>query len=266
MGKPIFKTSYPIIKFSLLTSIALLIQPILADDLYLRFGVGLDQPSDAIFSDRNCLNLFPWALYGCGDGPDGFPYRSVGEFEQSRSFQLGLGFSATEKFRVELLTERRIEFNFLGRANFLATDALQDVVTPVESTSLLLISYYDVAHLTLGPLGRIDPYLGIGYGFVRNTTAETRMDFPFTVTTLPEGSTWDLAGFLAAGVSTSLGTQKLALDLELRYMYLGEVETGREIGYVTFRSGRRDPLALDLDLTRSRLKRLGLNVSIRYSL
>ncbi|MCY3883520.1 MAG: hypothetical protein OXG24_01250 [Gammaproteobacteria bacterium] len=266
MSKPILKASFSAVKYLLITSIALTLQPVWADDYYLRLGLGLDRPSDAIFSDRNCLNLFPWALYGCGEGPDGFPYRSVGEFEQSRTFQFGLGYSPTQKFRVELLAERRNEFEFVGRANFLATEALQDVATPVESTTGLLIAYREVANWNIGPLGDLSPYAGLGFGFVRNTTAETRMDFPFTITTLPEGSTLDLAGLVAVGISSSLGTQRLNMDFELRYTYLGEVESGRDVGYVTWRNGRRDPLALDLDLTQSRLKRLAINVSIRFSL
>ncbi len=49
----------------------------------------MDQASDAIFSDRNCLTLYPYALYGCGQGPDGLPYRSAGEFESTKNFELG---------------------------------------------------------------------------------------------------------------------------------------------------------------------------------
>lgn len=266
MSESIFRSSFAVAKILLVSSLTWTLQPISADDYYLRFGLGLDQSSAAIFSDRNCLNLFPWALYGCGEGPDGFPHRSVGEFEKSRAFQIGVGYSPTQKFRAELLAERRNEFEFAGRANFLAMDALQDVVTPVESTTCLLIAYREIAHWSLGPLGDLAPYAGLGFGFVRNTTAETHMDFPFTITTLPQGSTWDLAGLFAVGISSSLASNQLNLDLELRYLYLGEIITGRDVGYVTWRDGRRDPLPLELDLTRSRLKRLGISASIRYSL
>ena len=164
------------------------------------------------------------------------------------------------------MVENRREFDFVGRANFLATDRLQDVVTPVESMTGLLISYVDVANWDIALFGDLTPYFGLGFGFVRNKCGETRMDFPYTITTLPEGSTTEFAGLLAVGISSSLGTKKFSLDLELRYTYLGEVDTGRDVGYVTWRSGARDPLALDLDLTRSRLKRIGVNVSIRYFL
>jgi opacity protein-like surface antigen len=262
----IFRAAGVLVKCVLLLFSAIVPQTISASDLYLRLGGGMDLTSDAAFSDRNCLNLYPSALYGCGKGSDGLPYRSVGEFESSKKFHLGLGYEVTDRFRVELLIEKRSGLDFVGRANFLATDAQQDVVTPVESTSNLLISYMNVADWNVTPAVDINPYVGLGFGFVRNKCGETRMDFPYTVTTLPEGSTTDFAGVLAVGVSSSLWTQRLALDVEFRYTYLGKVITGRDVGYVTWRSGARDPLALDLDLTRSRLKRLGVSVSVRYSL
>lgn len=266
MEEHISKIADVFAKLILVAFCVIVSQSISASNFYLRFGVGMDQASDAIFSDRNCLNLYPYALYGCGQGPDGLPYRSVGEFESTKNFELGLGHSVSERFRVELMVEHRSEFEFVGRANFLATDLQQDVATPVETTTGLLISYMDIAEWDIAPLGEVSAYLGWGFGFVRNKIGETRMDFPFTITTLPESSTTDFAGSLAIGVSSTFGTARLALDAELRYTYLGEVVTGRNVGYVTWRSGVRDPLALDLDLTRSRLKRLGVNVSIRYSL
>ena len=266
MKLPIVKTTAIVVKFLLLVPLANCSQNISASDYYLRLGIGMDQASDAIFSDRNCLNLYPWALYGCGEGPDGKPYRSAGEFESAKNLKLGLGYSVTDRFRVELSVESRSSFEFVGRANFLATDAQQDVVTPVESTSSLLTSYMNIANWNVAPFGEISPYFGLGFGFVRNTSEETRMDFPYTITTLPDGSKTDFAGVLAMGVSSSLGLERLALDVEFQYTYLGKVISGRDVGYVTWRSGARDPLALDLDLTRSRLKRLGVNVSIRYSL
>ena len=260
----VHKTAGVIVKFLLLFPLSICSQDTSASDAYVRFGVGMDQASDAIFSDRNCLNLYPSALYGCGQGPDGLPYRSSGEFESTKKFELGLGHSVTERFRVELMVEHRSEFEFVGRANFLATDLQQDVATPVETTTGLLISYMDIAERDIALFGEVSAYLGWGFCFVRNKSGETRMDFPFTITTLPEGSTTDFVGVLAIGVSSTFGTEKFALDAEFRYTYLGEVVTGRNVGYVTWRSGARDPLALDLDLTRSRLKRLGVSVSIRY--
>ncbi|MCY4499492.1 MAG: hypothetical protein OXC14_19690, partial [Rhodospirillaceae bacterium] len=48
----------------------------LAGDFYLRGGIGLDRSDRTAFSDTDCSSTAPAALYGCGAGDDGAPYRS----------------------------------------------------------------------------------------------------------------------------------------------------------------------------------------------
>ena len=66
-----------------------------AADWYLRAGIGLDRPGKTNFTDRDCSSAAPAALYGCGTGGDGAPYRSVGDFGTAIPLELGLGYAVT---------------------------------------------------------------------------------------------------------------------------------------------------------------------------
>ena len=92
-----------------------------AGDFYLRGGIGLDRPADTVFTDRDCSSSAPAALYGCGTGGDGAPYRSRGGYGTVPALELGLGYAAAAA-RVEILVEYRPRFAFEGRANFLAPE------------------------------------------------------------------------------------------------------------------------------------------------
>ena len=43
----------------------------IADDVYLRAGIGFDRPAETRFMDKDCSSVSPAALYGCGTGGDG---------------------------------------------------------------------------------------------------------------------------------------------------------------------------------------------------
>lgn len=240
--------------------------PMFAGDYYFRFGVALDQPNDTVFTDRNCLNLYPSALYGCGTGGDGHPYRSDGGFESVFPFELGVGISTTSRFRVELVAEKRRQSEFVGLANFLPLGEQQDVVTSIESTLGLMVAYTDLTDGMSSPLGGITPFVGFGFGITHNKCSDMRMEFPRTITTVPGDTRTDLVGVVALGLSFDLNQQRTKFDLTWRFMDLGEIRTGRDIGQVAWKSGSRDPLLLDLDLTRGRLKSQGLKLSIRHTL
>ena len=240
--------------------------PALAGDYYLRIGVSQDQPSDTVFSDRNCLNLFPSALYGCGTGGDGHPYRSSGEFKSASAFEVGIGISATPRFRVELVAEKRRQSEFVGLANFLPLGEQQDVVASIESTLGLMVAHVDLTDGMSSRFGGITPFVGFGFGIVRNESSDMRMEFPRTITTVPGDARMDLAAVVALGLSFDLNQQRTKFDLTWRFMDLGEIRTARDVGQVAWKSGSREPLLLDLDLTRARLKSQGLKLSIRYTL
>lgn len=238
--------------------------PAFAGEYYLRLGVALDQANDTNFTDRNCLNLYPWALYGCGTGGDGLPYRSNGEFHAEPSFELGLGYSATSRFRAEVVAEKRRQIEFVGLANFLALEQQQDVVASIESTLGLLVAHMDLMGRKNSPFVGFTPFIGIGFGFVRNECSEMRMDFPSTITTVPGDTRSDFAGVLTIGVSFALNKERTVLELAWRHLDLGEIRTDRDVGQVEWRSGIREPLHLDLDQTRARLKSRGIKLSLRH--
>ena len=229
-----------------------------AGDYYLRGGIGFDHPGKAIFTDIDCSLTSPAALYGCGTGGDGAPYRSRGSFGTVPAIELGLGYS-TGAVRYEMLLEYRPSFTFEGRANFLAPDRRQFVMMDLSSVSGMLAGFVDFRRP-----GQFTPFIGAGIGSVRTRTDPTTMIFPATTTTVPGGSRTGLAWMVTAGAGVAL-SERITLELAWRYTDLGEVRTGQGPGSVVWRDGSRDPLPLDLAPTRSRLAGHGIRVSLRRS-
>lgn len=209
--------------------------------------------------------MSPAALYGCGnggDGGDGMPLRSVGDFGTAAALELGVGFAVAPAFRVEILAESRPRLAFEGVANFLDPARRQSVSAEVSSVSAMLGVYVDLTQVGLPTLGRFSPFVGVGVGAARTRIGETRMMFPRTTTVVPGARRTDAAWMLTAGVATALG-ERLTLDLAWRYSDLGEIRTGRGEGRVLWRDGSREPLLLDLAATRANLKGHQFQLSLR---
>ena len=236
-----------------------------AGDFYFRGGLGLERPPDTVFTDRDCASTAPAALYGCGRGGDGAPYRSRGGFGTALALEAGLGYAAASAARLELLVEYRPNLAFEGRANFLAPDRRQAVTADLSSVSAMLVGYVDLPGPGLPRLGPFDPFVGAGAGVVRTRIGETRMMFPRTTTIVPGARRTGFAWMVTAGVATALN-ERATLDLAWRYTDLGAVHTGRGEGRVVWRDGSREPLPLDLAATRAKLRSHGLRLSLRYAL
>ena len=234
-----------------------------AGDYYLRGGIGLDRPGEAVFSDTDCSSTSPAALYGCGTGGDGASYRSAGDFGTVPAVELGLGYAAGA-VRVEALVEYRPHYTFEGRANFLAPDRRQDVSAKLSSVSGMLAGFVDLAALGLPRADPFAPFLGAGIGVAHTRIGKTVMTFPATTTTVPGGNRTGLAWMATAGVAVALDG-RVTLDLAWRYTDLGEVRTARGPGRVVWRDGSREPLPLDLAPTTARLKAHGVRLSLRYA-
>ena len=134
----------------------------IADDVYLRAGIGFDRPAETRFMDKDCSSVSPAALYGCGTGGDGAPLRSLGDFGTVAGVEFGVGHILTRATRVEVLVEYRPRFAFDGRANFLEPARQQSVSADLSTLSGMLAAYVDLPELGVPRLGRFSPYLGGG--------------------------------------------------------------------------------------------------------
>ena len=235
----------------------------LAGDYYLRGGIGLDRPKTAVFTDTDCSSTTPAALYGCGTGRDGAPYRSVGDFGTVPSVELGLGYE-TGAVRFEALVEYRPGYSFEGRANFLAPERRQDVSVDLSSLSGMIAGFVDLAELGAPRSGSFAPFVGAGIGAVHTRIGQTTMAFPATTTVVPGGSRTGLAWMATVGVALALD-KRMSLDLAWRYTDLGEVRTPRGPGRVVWRDGSQEPQPLDLAPTKARLRSHGVRLSLRYT-
>ena len=205
-----------------------------AEDFYLRTGVGFDRAAETRFTDTDCASLSPAALYGCGQGPDGAPRSSLGDFGTRAGLGLGIGYATAFSTRLEVLMEYRPRFAFAGHANFLESTRQQSVSADLSSLSGLLTAYVDLPGLGLPRLGPFNPFIGVGVA--RLEIDDTRMTFPKTTTLVPGARRVNLAWILMTGVATSL-SETVTLDLAWRYTDLGDVETGRAKGQVVWRDG-----------------------------
>ena len=231
---------------------------------YVRAGAVVEGPVRARFLDRDCASVSPAALYGCGQGPDGAPRSSLGDFGAAAGYELGFGRVAAPGLRLEAVVAHRPRAAFEGRANFLDTGRRQTVAADVSTLSLMLAAYLDLPALGLPRIGPFSPFVGGGAGAAHVAIDETRMDFPRTTTLVPGGARTNFAWMPAAGVAAALGS-RVTLEIAWRYTHAGAVDTGLGTGQVVWRDGSRDPLALWLDRTTADLAAHGLAVSMRYA-
>ncbi len=248
--------------FALAAGLSLVSGAAVAGDRYLRGGIGFDWPDRTAFSDVDCFSTAPAALYGCGTGDDGAPYRSVGDFGTVPAIELGLGY-AVAPARFELLVEYRPHFSFKGRTNFLAPGSREEVEATLSSVSGMLAGFVDLGGMGMPMPGRFKPFVGAGVGVVHTRIGKTTMIFPATTTTVPGGSRIGLAWMVTAGVAMTVG-ERTTLDLTWRYTDLGRVRTDRGPGNVVWRDGSRDARPLDLAQTEARLRGQGVRLSLRY--
>ena len=238
--------------------------PVDAGEYYARAGIGISDPAEAVFTDRDCSSESPAALYGCGLGGDGAPYRSRGAFGTVAALEAGLGYVVSSAVRLEVVIDYLPGFEFDGRANFLDPGRRQSVAADVSSLSGTVAAYVDTPGPVLSKVGALEFFAGAGVGIAHNRIGETRMSFPATTTIVPGGNRSGFAWMVTAGIGVALG-QRTMLEFLWRYSDLGEVWTNRGQGRVVWRDGRREPLLLDLGETQADLRSHGLRLSLRYA-
>ena len=236
------------------------------DDLYFRAGILVERPKETRFLDEDCMSASPFAaLYGCGNGLDGMPLGSTGDFGTTSGFELGIGRVATPALRLEAVLSYRPDFSFAGRANFsqLQPTDRREVSAELSALSGMLIGYVDLPELDLPQFTSLRPFVGAGGGLSRIEIDDTRMEFPGTRTVVPGGQRTNVSWMLAAGIALPLGEGPM-LELAWRYTDHGVIETGRDTGRIEWRDGRRPPLEIGLAETRAELRGHGLAISLRY--
>lgn len=237
---------------------------VVAEGVYGRVGVNLDQATDTVFMDINCDSSPQVPLYGCGEGTDGHPYRTTGTFNLSYGLSLGVGSRISPQFRVELLGEFGRTPAFKGRANYLAPSRQQSVATELWSDSLSLVGFFDAPEITFFGVDRIQPFLGAGLTISRNQIKTTKMTFPFTTTIVRGAKFTDIGWLVTTGIAFPLGEDK-RLDVAWRYSDAGEVRTRPGRAHVLFNSRTRSPIDLNISTTRAKLEIHSLSFSIRSS-
>ncbi len=228
---------------------------------YLRLGGGLDWPAAEVFRDADgCASLQPPALFGCGAGEDGRRLGARNSVVQSPVLDAGIGYRFTPWLRAEALLSWRPQVDLSGQANFLGAGADQPVSVEAES-----LAGFGVAYVDLPRLAGLQPFLGAGLGVARNQVRGVTYRFPAigatATTSLPSGSSSDLAWLLTAGVSVPL-SERLALDLAYRYTDLGALTTASGTAEVVRPSRQR---SIPIGGTTALLRNQGLQLSLRYA-
>jgi opacity protein-like surface antigen len=136
----------------------------------------------------------------------------------------GLGYRFNRWIRAEALVSWLPDLNFQGQSNFRgAAGSNQPVKGAVSS-----VAGFGVAYVDLPRFGEVRPFLGAGLGVARNRIEALNFRFPRIAptasTTIPGGSSSDLAYLLTAGISLPL-SGRLELDLAYRFSDLGSVKT-----------------------------------------
>ena len=245
-----------------------------ASGLYLRAGVGSERSRDTRFLDKDCSleadgnSEGLTALYGCGTGWDGLQHGSSGDFGNMPGFELGAGYTVSPLLRIEASIQQRSSITFEGRSNYLDGERMEDARAEVSALSAMLVAYVDLSELGASRIGVFRPFVGAGFGHSRIKISDMQIQFPVTTTRVPDGEKTNFAWMLTAGASAPM-TERVTIDLALRYTDLGSVETGRGGGLVAFPDTEqyrdRADIPLNLPETAADLTSIGFWVSLRYA-
>jgi opacity protein-like surface antigen len=168
--------------------------------------------------------------------PDNFQWLDRGGFDSSPLFGLGIGYKHNNWFRWDLTGEYRGKagFSALDRyetvddGNAATWDATNDYRAKKSEWLFMLNAYVD-----LGTWRAVTPFVGAGIGLSRNTISNFRDINTVTagVAYAPEGSKWDFAWALHAGLTYDV-TPNFAIELSYRYLSLGDGKTGNLTNYL----------------------------------
>ena len=173
-----------------------------------------------------------------------------------------LGYRFNRWIRAEALVSWLPDLDFQGQSNFRgAAGSNQPLKGAVSS-----VAGFGVAYLDLPRVGEVRPFLGAGLSVARNRIEALNFRFPGIAptenTTIPGGSSSDLAYLLTAGISRPL-SGRLDLDLAYRFSDLVSVKTSGGQAQVV-RPART--FSIPIGGATTHLKTHGLLVGLRYGL
>jgi opacity protein-like surface antigen len=221
---------------------------------YLRLGAGFERSDDTTQRDRDCAATAPPALFGCGTGLDDRPFGARGDFGRTKAWELAGGFELTKRSRIELGATHRGDLELDAQSNFLGVTAEQPVKASARATTALLTGSVDIGRL----------FVTAGAGLSRNELGAVTYSFPGIA---PDAATITRGGdhttfAWTAGAGTSIPlTERLLLDLTLRYSSLGTFQT--RTGPATIVRPSRT-FELEIAGTEASVKTLGVSASLRW--
>ena len=222
---------------------------------FLRFGLGLSFFEDTKFHDGDCSSTEPFALFGCGQGPDGRSRGARGEFDRSMMLEAAIGRRLGSRLDVELAVSYRPELDFSGQSNFTGI-ALGTAPVFADAWNASLMTNLRLHWENWLTLKKIDyrPFISGGVGLAVNHIGSVeyqfneieRNDRRFT----QSGTQTDLAWSLGSGVEFGL-SDGWGLQLAYRYVDLGEVVTDSG-DFLMTRDDRAD-IVLQVEETKASL-------------
>jgi opacity protein-like surface antigen len=170
-----------------------------------------------------------------------------------------LGYRISPHWRVEAMMSYRVGLDLSGTPGTVNVAGDQGVAARGNTLSSFAVGYYD-----LPLIGRVQPFLGAGFGTSLNRAGGLQFMLPgmnaraAPITQSGRGS--DLAYLITAGAAVSL-RDGLTLDLTYRYSDLGEMRRdGRSAPAI------RGPIKNQLDIggTKASLEAHGITVNLRF--
>lgn len=239
---------------------------------YVNIGLAVQAPQDARFADGADDGHAP--LYG---RPELF---TSGEFGTAFLSHIAAGyrFMPRLRFQVEIGMARQREYR--GTANYAGAGAFQPSSADLGTRQLLAAGFYDVAVWRIGPVLRIEPYVGAGAGFTYYRLDNFVQRFPdpddaagylrrgaadeVPFTDLPAGSGRSATGMVTAGLAVPVGG-RVRFDLAYRYTDAGSVGTaaGGDILIVRYNRGYRSEVEVPINETAADFRTHAMLATLR---
>ena len=227
-------------------------------DAYVSIGLAALAPQGARFADGG--NDGHAHLYG---RPELF---TSGDFDSAFLSHIAAGYRFTPRLRLQVEFGMARQLEYRGTANYPRAGTVQPSTADLRTWQLLATGFYDIATWRIGPVLRIEPYVGTGVGFTDHRLDNFVQRFPnpddadgylrrgaadeVPFTDLPPGSGRSITGMVTAGMAVPVGA-RVRFDLAYRYTDAGSVGTaaGGNILIVRYNRGYRSEVEIPINET-----------------